>query len=255
MKIISKFKDYYDGATFGVYDDDLIYARKEIEKHVIHLAPINRLPSFPRYIDPEKIKQLSFPGDANSIEPFIICFCGKLYPIVSICKKELIMYLDTLRGDRKMVSHRVFSTLEELEENIDSNPDVYGFSPVKRVRAYKASSTYSYELTHFKDFFELSGKDTDINERYNSPIVVIEFLCKRTRALSEYVFRVDTNLEQYGFARLVPPPIAYQEIAMWLATNKKSEEADMAVVTDECRIQQHGFDKSSFRKSPTKVRK
>lgn len=62
--------------------------------------------------------------------------------------------------------------------------------------------------------------------------------------------RIDAAcLGDIGFARLLDPFSAYQELTMWVG-NLGQAERDMVVISDVEKVRKHGFDKWSFRKMP-----
>jgi hypothetical protein len=64
----------------------------------------------------------------------------------------------------------------------------------------------------------------------------------------------NAKLADYDFYRVMNPAIAYQEIDMYISGVLPSASLVVSPTPDKYKIQAHGFDKSSFRKSPTKQR-
>ena len=62
------------------------------------------------------------------------------------------------------------------------------------------------------------------------------------------------RLSDYDFYRAIDPVTAYQELDMYISGVLTSAGKPMVVTEDKYRIQAAGFDKTSFRKSPTKHR-
>ncbi len=62
-----------------------------------------------------------------------------------------------------------------------------------------------------------------------------------------FVLTWNAQLNNYDFAKVVEPYTAYQELAMWVGAQARPEK-EIAEVSDEVKVESHGFDKYSFRK-------
>jgi len=63
------------------------------------------------------------------------------------------------------------------------------------------------------------------------------------------------RLSDVFFFRVVNAQEAYQALAMWVSANLTSAGPPPLPIADSVRVQQHGFDKYSFRKPPSKPRR
>ena len=61
--------------------------------------------------------------------------------------------------------------------------------------------------------------------------------------------RLNPRLSDFGFARVLDPFTAYQELRMWLS-NLTNPEKPIPYVSDQDMLLAKGFDKFSFRKDP-----
>jgi hypothetical protein len=66
------------------------------------------------------------------------------------------------------------------------------------------------------------------------------------------IIETNVNLKDLQFQRMVDPYTAFQEISMFIGGVLGSPEKEVTELTEKDRIQQHGFNKWSFRKLPHK---
>lgn len=65
---------------------------------------------------------------------------------------------------------------------------------------------------------------------------------------------VNPTLSQIAFFKVLDPWQAFQELEMFLGGIAAPENGPPVIIADKDRVMQHGFDKMSFRKQPTKRR-
>ena len=210
MRIISPFKDYYDGASYLAFSDDTIYLRKTIEHYDGADYGLDRSSSyFYNYFS-----QL----DGN-FEFQVIFFCGKAYPFAKVKLGKKTSYIFNKK---------------ECEDIVDQ----------KRIEKYVRYG-YRLDFQHFDKF-----NNYKLNEVYNCPIILIKKERSNDRN-SRNVIILNPPLNALEFYKIVDSNTCYQEIFMWMNSIYKNDKP-IAEIEDTYRIQQHGFDKASFRKSPTK---
>jgi len=232
MYIISKNKDYYDGVagSMGI-DKTIIYERHPIETNKQNEMPkIFKQSNFwqHRYnnpfinigysdIDLKKSKKY------KKAHSFIIGFCGKLYIgwKFHYTVKRQGFALDEEKTD---IIHGYENAKKYLREkywryNLDDDVKyVETYDPINIFREIKAP-VFVY--------------DTDTNDKHNN-------------------FIINPLLKDYEFYRVIDSFQAFQEIQMFMGGVLGSGEKDIVEVEDKYKITQHGFDKWSFRKEPTK---
>ena len=69
-----------------------------------------------------------------------------------------------------------------------------------------------------------------------------------------YYFTSNLPLKEVEFFKKFDPWQAYQELSMYIGGVIAPESKPMIKIEDKYKIMEHGFDKMSFRKAPTKVR-
>jgi len=84
------------------------------------------------------------------------------------------------------------------------------------------------------------NRDTILNlhRELHSPIILV----------TDQKVESNVNLRELGFPKVMDPYTAFQEISMFIGGVLGNHEKEVTELTEKDRIQQHGFDKWSFRK-------
>lgn len=226
MRILSKYKDYYDGVagTMGI-DKTIIYDRTVIE--------FENKQEYPQQFKKDKTFNHKKSNRFHSLDlycvdskyyddgsPFIIGFCGKLYVGWKFYK-----------GDKCDFTY---------DENIIK----------ENVKNKKWSSNLSDDLNYIKNYDSI-----DLFREYNTPIFILD------NNNQDYVYRkycgnskftINGNLKEYLFYKVFDSFLAFQEIQMFISGVLGVGENTMVEIEDKYKIKKHGFDEWSFRKEPTK---
>lgn len=218
MRIIGKQqKDYYDGVANQFIDRDLTYLRNCEEIELTHHTPV-----------PCAARRTDINSNLLEGEYGLIGFCGKYYPL--------------------------FFTKEMLQRSPTSSPYFvnkcyYSFEsiPVKKKAQSKRYSRFSFFgsfESRTKDFFNSDFSNLD----YLFNKAPIFFIGQKTYCYP-IKFKVVLNplLKDYGFASIVEPYAAFQELYMFLS-NQARPMKPIPTISDEMKILTHGFNKESFRK-------
>lgn len=209
MRIISKFKDYYDtAAAYGV-DETLTYVR-------ITTKLEGESPS----------QQGLFRDIKNNRRYYYECgkvgFCGKIYPFL------------TVGGELSNDPPKTVWSFEELDEYASSiEPDWKESNPNygKRFKNMSWYAAYNHFLGGVKEKMEPFHK-------YNTPIFLkMDF---------NYLV-IDPNLSKLEFYRVVDAYQAHQQISMFLGGLLNRPENEMVEISNENKVRKHGFDEHSFR--------
>lgn len=206
MKLHSDFHDYYDTAIGYGIDSKVYYSRftTEVEKNF-------------------KFKT-DFPRLAFTIKPFLLGFCGEIYPLA-----ELVKY-----GERLEILETFFAyDSEELErKRKEWEPDEPKFF-------YEDKRTRGAARKFFEDW---RMRDDAVFLENKVPVWIYKLY------LNNKTIVLNPRLKSYEFNRIRDAHAAFQEISVYLA-NILVEQKETAPVDDIHRIEQHGFDsKTSFRK-------
>lgn len=238
MKIISRFRDYYDGISAQYLDTEILYFRK------------TQWPKFTpnelKYFRTFHLNQWDLKLDWMNydIEEKLIGFCGMIYKVVVIATKDL----------KKEVLHAFYS-FDEVAKFYLSNhldPDPFDLRGRKYKRFFLVESNPKRQLREIKHFFEVNIDYSRINgffEKYQVPVFVLH-----STKYPELEIETNPVLRHLQFQRIKDPFTAHQEIYQFVSSKLHQPENPMVQISDKDKLHKHGFDKFSFRTGPTKKR-
>lgn len=241
MRIISRFKDYYDSVSHQYLDREIIYVRDS------SILEIDRK-------EVPEVDKFSFSVSWAEAKYYftmeIIGFCGKLYPVVTIETEDLRLDFSKMGQPHKKTKIG-FYDIESIRTFVQENK-----IPIKEGNKYKYRWFYSYgdtleDLDHFlkstKDFNKIEG----FFRKYNVPVFVIRENPEQVRSIKRDLI-LNPMLRSYSFAKIMHPYSAHQELYQFVDSYLRKPDREMLPVSDLHKIAKHGFDKHSFRKGPTK---
>jgi hypothetical protein len=225
VRIISKFKDYYDiGLSQGV-DDDVVYVREHKEVDPEHPFLSGGLWSEPLPV----YRPRRYRAD---VEKLIVGFCGKLYPLVVI-KRTLRTQHPWDTSPREKVYYCY--DYDEIVKNAKKLGLQENSAP-KFLRRYL--SPYS-PLGQIKKHFEEGAKGYEgWFQEHKVPVFIAQ---NKGSAL------LNPCLEAWEFYRVLDAWTAYQELMMYIPGVLGGTANPMVEVGEEYRIAGHGYDQRSFR--------
>ena len=117
-------------------------------------------------------------------------------------------------------------------------------------------------------YYNKAKKEKDFNSRLNKILSIKGDEKLRTWAIEnnisvavasyyfdkggrKYYYKVDPLLKDYSFQKVLDPYTAFQELDAWIG-GVLGQNPQPSEVPDKYKIEQHGFDKHSFRKLPEK---
>jgi hypothetical protein len=217
MRVISKFKDYYDGVMKTGMDREVVYVRenKEIELEESYGVDFSTQNS-PRY---------------SNIELVILGYCGKIYKIYTVTtslntEKEKHVFHD-FESFRKFMMRYQIASKWDFEK-----------------RRYYPSDYQKFEALDGSRLIELFHK-------YQTPLFIVSHI-HRYRTKSKTTLTLGPCLKDLEFYQIKDTYAAYQDIFQYVAGTLNRPENKMVEISDEDKVSKHGFDKWSFRKLPTK---
>jgi hypothetical protein len=227
VRIVSKFKDYYDCGLAQGIDDDVLYVRehKEVDqKHpFLHRESISggvRHRRFNRYMSYE-------PG----IELLMIGFCGRIYPL-AIVRYE-IKRPPNLWDTRSRERTCYFYDLDSIVEN------------AKRIRLRIDDDKHPLRFTlwgrvwhHFKEPEPEWKQLENWFQEYKVPAFIAHY---PTAGL------LNPCLKDFEFYKIFDAWTAFQELSMFIPGVLGGSANPTVEVGEEYRIAGHGYDKGSFR--------
>lgn len=250
MRIISKFRDYYDVTQAHGADDDLLMLRETVEHkapdNLYHVARGKGGPPTPfqplllqlegcftaRSYDHDRTYQGTRKWNALKVLTGVVVFVGKPY----LYFKTERTLKDAPLGTPAEV--RFIYDLHELDALAQEHgaKSLFERSSPSRWTRYREKSwaLQAWELVQAKSFKDLAFK-------LEAPIIHVT---------SRYKCYTYPRLADVHFYKVVDPWDAYQELSMFLG-NIAAPDRVPVTIADKDRVQQHGFDmKYGFRTRP-----
>lgn len=269
MKIISKFKDYYDGAQGAEYDNRLVYVRQQ------EIFPKNS------YGDKDDLRDILYTSQMDGVDisayisdskkysalqvsSGIIYLCGKPYPYLlakwydpSVPKSAYGTFEPTAIRWRFFYDESEAKAFCKDVNESRAKPERGVRNPFDFLWRRKSSFTEESITAMFQ--FNRSRNCADWAVSKALPAFTWGYSCGREQTGSVRAPMIEDGaqvvlnpkLADFEFYKVMPAPQAYQEIEMFLGNIAAPDKCPVEL-SEKDRIQQHGFDKMSFRKAPTK---
>ncbi len=219
MRIVSRFKDYYDALRSMDREPEPLYVRQTAE-----IALGGARPTAEQVRARQAVRPLWTTATIPHHPPVggrgVVGFCGRLYPFLRFGGRTF----HTFRGFYDAVRNSDLPERASLLARLD------GRSRYELTRreweAFEASRARTVEDGPFRFF--------------NAPVIV----------MTDDHIVVNPRLRDYELARVVDPYTAWQDISVFLGNNLVNSAGPPRPVSDELRAEAHGFDrKLSFRKA------
>ena len=234
MRVISKFRDYYDTVQMFGHDEHVIYTR-HIEEVKAPLALVELIDKMPYYHN----------GGFRA-SPLIVGFCGTLYPAMHIYagfpefNRTTDVYAYSLPSLLKILrklpdkGHRYKNFVREIYKN-------HWF--------YGRTKFNLSEMTRSKVLEPI--EKLELFFKYKTPIFSVE----KTGIRSYSKVKLNPCLKDLDFQRVIDPYQAFQEIDMFLSGVLGIGNPSISTIEDKYMKEQKGFGKYSFKTLPTKRKK
>lgn len=236
MRIVSKFRDYYDSIQCNIFNKSVIYQRKPEEV----------------YIEKNEIKKFGLEtdyfemfGSNISFKKIVVIFCGVVFycikcKIYKMCSDNLVEFC---------------YSIDDLNEFITKNQKDKKFLEKFYNKDYYDKSLHSYiNVSIFEDVFEKSGKINakELCLKYKSPIIVLrpKNYCVYSKDDKQTNAEINYRLKDICFYKKKDSFTAFQEISIFIDNFILNPEKEMPKISDELKAQSKGFDKWSFRRLP-----
>lgn len=247
MRIISKFKDYYDGVQYYGQDQDLVYVRnKEYPDEKINLENHFKTDGhyFSSIIKPDIIQYPEKNIEQEYYDSFILGFCGQLYRGYIIKQEE-----KNPSNKLQVLKEKFFICYNQDELNIFQKNKEYS-------KKQKKMWTTSYNRNKQNiNYFEINNQEQlqELFFKYNTPCFVVSNGRLRQNQLNgckKYETNLTLNpiLSKYEFYRIKDSYTCYQDIAVFIGGVLPRTGNEIIQISDKDIIKKHGFDKWSFRK-------
>ena len=247
MRIISKDKDYYDGAVGFYSDNDVVYVRK---KEVIQYSwgkpsPDQRIYETIRE-DTLKLLQLpelnTWPNFTSYASYSLLFFCGRVYVTLKY-EEETFWSFDTFhqylenkaKNSRFWKKERAKTDLETLEKR-ETKKRYFTAQPYCESTAKTIKPSYEVPVELFL--------------KVGTPCFLIEISYGTQRCIT-----LNPNLRKLGFASKLDSFTCYQELDMFLGNQMAQQKDPVPQRTDDLIRDQHGFNDKSFRNTAPSTKK
>lgn len=248
MRVISRFRDYYDGCR-AWRDDNLTYVRgqKEIPRKEFNNEMKALLKPLTDVL--EALPDASYGTEHTHVG--VLGFCGKAYPLIYFTPYrygpiEAGAY-DT-HGMEKILNQRYDQEKAKKYWNgrvLDRlNTDIALLTKTRSGRNYYGR----YYLNHENWEKVVPNVNMDLDDNMFVQLGAPVMLLRDTGLF------LNPCLKDLGFATQVDPYTAYQELSMYLGNNMAIQMDPNTDRSDELIRDQKGFDEWSFRKIGKKGR-
>jgi hypothetical protein len=256
MYIISKNKDYYDGAVGMGIDKSIVYERElksmSIPSHIKEKIGesyegwhTNSFLHHNSYYRNDRIPKGKF-----STYLVVIGFCGKLYPAL-----KTIHSIEIWDYPHYKNVYNIIYDVDEIREFLKKNHSIKKYSWEKKVET---------DLEKFNNYLlKLQAVDVvEIHREFNTPIFAWGYPplddswgWRQIYGIesNEHDFFINPVLKEYQFAKVFDPYTAFQEIQMFVSgVLPTGDDVDQYPATEKQKVAQHGMNKWSFRRPPNK---
>ncbi len=253
MKIISKFRDYYDiGASMGV-DETIVYVRnlemierpnKDLPTRNEYYSKNNRITLLEHLIGESMDKRNFRNAFAGAID--LVGFCGKIYPV----------YTAVYDYGRDLRFH--YEPSEAMIKDYLNTEFTYNTRRHSRKEIIRDAER----------FFDRFPKECpEIFHELKTPVFVIPSQRTPIHAMlkdcyppmhpsdvSDEVY-LNPSLKDIGFYKVVDAYTAFQDISMFITGVLGVNQIPPVQISDTDMRDAKGFDDMSFKKAPTKRKK
>lgn len=240
MRIVSKFRDYYDCIQATGQDQSLVYVREEIEEDWSHEIKLGA--GFPP--PPSgRGRYYFYRSNLCYCHEYMVGFCGKIYPCLALQKQA---------GDDPTFCYSTDDVVRFVEANYNKR-EIDSFHSNESKGRIKRPWPFGARLALFKKYFEECQQQTDKANpaAFKHPIFVRDMQSKWVNGKYRIPVTWNACLRPYEFFRVLDPYTAFQELQMYFGSLAVPQKP-IPVPSDKDMVVAKGFDKWSFRKPPQK---
>jgi hypothetical protein len=240
MRIVSKFKDYYDPANH-IYPSDSTYT---FVRDTREIDLVYRKSTWEIVIDKKDYKLVGF----------VVGFCGEAYPGITVQKRD--SFGDFFDSDFVYSVDQLEKSIPGVVKSLTSPPRrryMWGSeTQLKSLELWFAGSfTSRYYNTHSLSISDVFGGIFDKEK--------VAYFCSQTKLNKSAgdARKVDIypNLEHINFYRVFDMHETFQKLEIYLTNILVKPDEINIHISDELKAQAHGYDKFSFRKDKKDVNK
>lgn len=241
MKIVSKFKDYYDSVIAYGQDERCMYLRFKKSFLFPEEEPLYKLiADMPRTTGRHTI---------NGMDTYIIGFCGKIYPVYRFTDTDDWLnhtYTHCYSGEDVVKYLQKNYKKDVVKRYMEGSPDnkAYYHKWYYNIPKFRHEKVEQFlKKNHGREF-------QSIFEQYKTPVFALWMKSPSSNQPSE--LEINPCLKDFHFQKIVDPFQAYQLIFQYIAMTFGVGEPEMVDISDKDKRDKHGFDDMSFKKPKTK---
>jgi len=237
MRILSKFRDYYDGVANTGVDMSVFFNRSQFE------SEHNKID----YAFSENIKSFNLGSIGRfdfDVEYFYVIFCGVVYPGIAIERRP--QYISAKYIEPK--TDYIYSYEDALKNKAISNTRHDKRRQFRWVQKNKVGKKYLSNHFSFKknmDYFNRMAEN-------KTPIIMF----RRSHCGTVIVATVNPCLRDVKFYKVFDTYSAFQELSMFIGGVMSSHKTGAVTISDSDMAVKKGFNSMSFKTySPGKKRR
>lgn len=280
MRIISKFRDYYDSVQAHGVDLTLVFHRKtlrygldeggntlhrlysEMQGEEFDGSISTEQPGMQPFWEPHKVVKFWVRNFASTegrfeyhVEEMMVGFCGKIQPCIKFTYGSRA-YLDPTLATKDTRVDYVY-TLEQADKAVSNFPKslqkrYYGKKKTKKERRRRPDrdgAIYGLDRDEFEQFFKIHQpvEDARLFLHFKAPIVTLR---RSDDVPNSLAIHVNDELNKVGYMKVSDPFMAYQEIAQYISGVLGVGEPETVDISNEDMRDKKGFFDMSFKKDP-----
>lgn len=230
MRIISKFRDFYDGVMRTGMDRDVVYVREE--------KKVSTTEDFGVNFDTQDSGSSYRSYRGYSVKLLFLGYCGQIMRVMDL-KYEVKdpNYINPVEV------RRVFFDFNEFKDFMLEN---------KLARDWDFDNRRWYHSKFEKYRDADTKKMQEIFHRFQTPLFLLTHVSKYA-SKGTTTIHLGPRLQALDFHKFKDPYTTYQDIFQYVSGVLNHPETKMVKISDKDKIHKHGFDKWSFRqKGPKK---
>lgn len=256
MKISSNFHDYYDSLRAMDQDPDPLYVRLTKAIDLVETWEYQRNRRN-RQIDPEfeqnrinsyilRERCIRF-SDVSWFESSAIAFCGRIFPYVSVGFGKDAKFAYTPERARKIVQQ-----YQPLNQPYDAH-FAEGIKNQKRLLLNEMDAPFSpyhnyFQYSQWYNYLQQNQCGDAIFRHFKAPVIAWDGRVNAQQIILNPILR------QYDFGQVVLPPVAYQELSMFIGNNLADlNKKPTRPISDKLKAESKGFDKWSFKNTKNRA--
>lgn len=228
MRIISDFRDYYDGVIMANYTaQDRVYVRK-----------------YQEVARPKDLVESPYKAYLNS-DWHILLFAGQAFYGL-----QLFGYWGSKNSPGKLIFN-----LEDLDKAAQYHKEGGELARYNKPLHKHTTETPRDRFSKKFETFKPHKVDHQIFRNLDSPIIVCRARPYSNIASHRNTIYLNPSLKELGFSVVLGAEQAAQELEMFFHSSFLEHPKPMVQVSDINRLEAHGFDKKTSFRGPSKTKK